>query len=124
MLRVDDPLVANRRTTTRAVDIGGRHIDAGEGISLMWVAANRDPDAFEEPATVRLDRDLARSLVWGQGIHLCMGAPLARLQIRVGIEELLRRTTSFEVAGRVRRSVYPSDALAEFTIGLHTPGTA
>jgi cytochrome P450 len=122
MLRVDDPLVANRRTTTRPVVIGGRHIDAGEAISLMWVAANRDPDAFDEPSTVRLDRDLARSLVWGQGIHLCMGAPLARLQIRVGIEELLRRTTTFEVAGPVRRSVYPSDALAEFAIGLTPAG--
>ncbi|MFN8518880.1 MAG: cytochrome P450 [Chloroflexota bacterium] len=118
MLRVDDPLVANRRTASRPVDLGGRHVEAGQTVSLMWVAANRDPEAFADPAIVRLDRDLANSLVWGQGIHVCMGAALARLQIRVGLEELLRRTTSFEVGGPVRRSVYPSDALAEFAIGL------
>jgi cytochrome P450 len=118
LLRIDDPLVANRRTTTRAVEIGGRRIGAGEPVSLMWIAANRDPEAFEDAGVARIERDLARSLVWGQGIHLCLGAPLARIQIRAGIEELLRRTRRFEVAGPVRRSVYPSDALAEFTIGL------
>lgn len=118
LLRVDDPLVANRRTTMRPVEIGGRHIDAGESVSLMWVAANRDPQVFDDPATVHIERDLAHSLVWGQGIHLCLGAPLARLQIRAGIEALLRGTKRWEVAGPVRRSVYPSDALAEFTIAL------
>lgn len=118
LLRVDDPLVANRRTTMRPVEIGGRHIDAGESVSLMWVAANRDPQVFDHPATVHIERDLAHSLVWGQGIHLCLGAPLARLQIRAGIEALLRGTKRLEVAGPVRRSVYPSDALAEFTIAL------
>ena len=118
LLRVDDPLVANRRTTTRSVEIGDRHIDADESVSLMWVAANRDPQVFDEPATVHIERDLAHSLVWGQGIHLCLGAPLARLQIRAGIEALLRGTKRLEIAGAVRRSVYPSDALAEFTIAL------
>lgn len=118
ILRFDDPLVANRRTTTRAVDVRGRHLAPGDTVSLMWVAANRDPAAFDEPATVRLDRDLARSRVWGGGIHVCLGAPLARLQIRAALTQLLRLTTRFEVAGEVRRSVYPSNALAELTIGL------
>lgn len=116
ILRVDDPLVANRRTTTRDVEIGGRTIPAGENLSLMWIAANRDPAAFEAADEVRIEREASGSLVWGQGIHLCLGAPMARLEMRVALEELLSRTKHFEVAGEVRRSVYPSDGLAEFAI--------
>ena len=118
ILRVDDPLVANRRTTTDEVVIGGRTIPAGESLSLMWIAANRDPRAFEDAARVRLDRGDDDSLVWGRGIHVCLGAPLARMQMRVALEELLTRTTSFQVGGEVRRSVYPSDGLASFTLTL------
>ncbi len=118
ILRVDDPLVANRRTTTKEVEIGGRTIPAGENLTLMWIAANRDPGAFDDPDKVRLDRDMDGSMVWGHGIHLCLGAPLARLQMRVALEELLARTSRFEVAGEVRRSVYPSDGLAEFSLRL------
>jgi cytochrome P450 len=118
ILRVDDPLVANQRVTTRPVEVAGRTIPAEETVSLMWIAANRDARAFEGADAVRFDRDTRRSLVWGSGIHACLGAPFARLQLRVGLEELLRRTSSFEVAGQVRRSVYPSDGLAEFTISL------
>jgi cytochrome P450 len=118
LLRFDDPLVANRRTTTRPVEIGGRSIGQGENLTLMWIAANRDPRAFDDPDQVRLDRDMHSSMVWGHGIHLCLGAPLARLQMRVALEELLARTSRFEVAGGVRRSVYPSDGLAEFSLRL------
>jgi cytochrome P450 len=116
ILRFDDPLVANRRTTTRDVEIGGRRIPAGETISLMWMAANRDSATFEAADEIRIERDTTDSLVWGQGIHLCQGAPLARLEMRVALEELLSRSRVFEVAGEVRRSVYPSDGLAEFAI--------
>jgi hypothetical protein len=116
ILRVDDPLVANRRTTTRDVVIGGRAIPEGSALSLMWIAANRDPRAFDEPEDVRLDRGTDEGLVWGQGIHVCLGAPLARLQIRIALEELLSRTSSISVGGEVRRSVYPSDGLASFTL--------
>lgn len=118
ILRYDGPLVANRRTTTREVEIGGRRIPAGESISLMWIAANRDPVAFEDAHRVRIERDPTDSLVWGRGIHVCLGAPMARLQMRVALEELLARTAHFEVAGEVRRAVYPSDGLAEFAISL------
>jgi cytochrome P450 len=118
ILRVDDPLVANRRTTTGEVQIGGRTIPAGDNLTLMWIAGNRDPRAFDDPEAVRLDRDLSRSLVWGHGIHLCLGAPLARLQLRVALEELLARTDQVQLAGTVRRSVYPSDGLAEFQLRL------
>ena len=118
LLRFDDPLVANRRTTTRDVEIGGRSIGAGEDLTLMWIAANRDPRAFDDPDTIDLERETDAGLVWGKGIHFCLGAPLARLEIRVALEQLLARTRRFEVAGTPRRAVYPSDGLATLTIRL------
>lgn len=113
ILRVDGPLVANRRTTTRAVEIQGRTIPEGESLSLMWIAANRDPRPFNDPNAVKIERSTGASLVWGQGIHLCMGAPLARLEMRVALEELLLRTKRFELAGATpQRVAYPSNGLA------------
>ena len=107
-MRADDPLVANRRTTTREVEIQGGTIPQGAGLTLMWIAANRDPRAFEDPEAVRIDA----GLVWGQGIHVCLGAPLARLEMRVALEELLARTQRFELVGEApRRAVYPSNGL-------------
>jgi cytochrome P450 len=103
---------ANRRTTTREVEIGGRTIPAGSSLTLMWIAANRDPRAFENPEWIELRRGIYASLVWGRGIHLCLGAPLARLEMRIALEELLERTTRFDVAGGApRRAIYPSNGL-------------
>lgn len=113
ILRADDPLVANRRTTTREVEVQGRTIPQGANLTLMWIAANRDPRAFDDPDSIRLDRDTGANMVWGQGIHLCMGAPMARLEMRVALEALLSRTSRFELAGEApRRTVYPSNGLA------------
>ncbi len=113
ILRVDDPLVANRRTTTRAVEIQGQTIAKGENVTLMWMAANRDPRAFDDPGILKIERDTDAGLVWGQGVHFCLGAPLARLEMRVAIEELLSRTKRVDLAGDTpRRAVYPSNGLA------------
>ena len=112
ILRSDDPLVANRRTTTGEVEIGGRTIPAGSSLTLIWIAANRDPRAFEDPESIELRRGMDADLVWGRGIHLCLGAPLARLEMRVALEGLLGRTKRFEVAGDApRRTTYPSNGL-------------
>ncbi|MHB1402425.1 MAG: cytochrome P450 [Thiobacillus sp.] len=113
ILRADGPLVANPRTTTREVEIGGRIIPKGEKLTLMWIAANRDPRAFDDPDSVKIERSNEASMVWGQGIHLCQGASLARLEMRVALEELLARTKRFEFAGDApRRTAYPSNGLA------------
>jgi cytochrome P450 len=118
ILRVDDPLVANLRTTTREVEVGDRTIPAGEKVTLMWISANRDERAFERPYEVDLARGTDGSLVWGHGIHLCLGAPLARLEMRIALEELLSQTSNVAVGGEVRRSVYPSDGLASFDLTI------
>lgn len=96
ILRLDGPLVANRRRATCPVEIGGRHIEEGERLTLVWIAANRDPAVFEQPGEIRLDRDPADNLLYGAGIHVCPGAPLARLELRLMLEELLRSTTRIE----------------------------
>ncbi|NUP86755.1 MAG: cytochrome P450 [Burkholderiaceae bacterium] len=119
ILRADDPLVANRRTTTRELEIQGRTIPKGDTVTLVWIAANRDPRVFEEPDQVDIERNTEASLVWGQGIHLCMGAPLARLEMRVALEELLACTTGIELVGAPpQRAVYPGDGLAALSLRI------
>jgi Cytochrome P450 len=113
ILRADDPLVANRRTTTREVELEGRTIPEGASLTLMWIPANRDPRAFADPDSIDLRRRIDGGLVWGQGIHLCLGAPLARREMRVALEELLAHARRLEIAGEVpHRTVYPSNGLA------------
>ena len=92
ILRIHGPLVLNRRVTKRPVEIGGRKIGAGERISLNWISANRDESVFDNPDTFRLDRDPSKNLLYGAGIHGCPGAPLARLEMRLFMEEWLSLT--------------------------------
>lgn len=114
ILRLYGPLLANRRVTTRAVEIGGRTIGAGERISLNWVAANRDGRVFTDPQSFRLDRDASANLLYGAGIHVCPGAPLARMELRVAVQALLDGTTGIHpMAQRPPISaVYPASGFA------------
>ena len=118
ILRIHGPLVANRRITTRPVEIQGRQINAGERISLMWIAANRDSRVFEEPNSFRLDRDSTKSLLYGTGLHVCPGAPLARLELRVCLEELLARTENIQLpAGSPpSKAVYPANGYSRLPL--------
>jgi cytochrome P450 len=120
ILRTDGPLVANNRTATRDAEIGGRAIGTGDRISLMWIAANRDPAVFADAGRVHLDRDPVDNLLFGAGIHRCLGEPLARLNLRVGVDVLLRRTRRFEFAGSETptRHVYPSNGLGSLLLRL------
>jgi cytochrome P450 len=118
ILRVDGPLVANHRTTKHDVEIEGRPISTGERLSLIWIAANRDPRVFDDPDEVRFDRDRRANLLFGKGIHDCLGAPLARLELRVALEELLARTSRIELSGAEppTRMTFPSKGLLTLPI--------
>jgi cytochrome P450 len=120
ILRIHGPLVANRRITTRSVEIGGRKIEAGERITLMWISANRDESVFEDPDSFRLDRDQSRNLLWGAGIHACPGAPLARLELRVFMEELLSRTGEIATVPEKAPAlaVYPASGFATLPLRI------
>lgn len=58
-------------------------------MTLLWVPANRDPAAFSDPLAYRPERDQSRNLLWGEGLHVCPGAPLARLELQIAVRALL-----------------------------------
>lgn len=98
ILRIHAPLISNRRMVTKEVEVGGQRLQAGDRITIMWASANRDEAVFGNPDEFRLDRDPERNLLYGAGIHVCPGAPLARLELIVLMEALLGGTRSVEVA--------------------------
>lgn len=119
ILRLHAPLISNRRVTTRPVEIGGRSLAAGERITLIWASANRDDAAFEAATNFRLDRDQSQNLLYGAGIHVCPGAALARMELRVVIEELLKGTARLGPAGdRPTLAVYPAGGFSSLPMQI------
>ena len=100
--------------------MGSQALAAGERLSITWIAANRDPRAFDAPDDFRIDRDPALNLLYGAGIHVCPGAPLARLELRVLMEELLARSTDIALAPQQppTRAVYPDAGYATLRVCL------
>jgi len=94
LLRLRAPLPDNRRVTACPAALAGEDLPAGQKLRIDWAAANRDPAAFADPAAFDPARDARNNLLYGAGIHSCPGAPLARMELRVLIEELYA-----EVAG-------------------------
>jgi len=104
ILRWETPVQEMPRWAVRDVEIGGRQIKAGERIALFWAAANRDAEAFPDADQCILDRKPNRHVAFGQGIHMCLGAPMARMEIRVALETLLARSRAFVLAGKPERA--------------------
>src|SRR3546814_16827671 len=82
-LRFSSPIQNLYRYTRSDYDIAGVTIPRGSRVLLSFGAANRDPEAFEEPATYRADRNPRMHVGFGHGAHLCVGAPLARMEAHV-----------------------------------------
>ncbi|HWG27861.1 cytochrome P450 [Actinospica sp.] len=92
LLRYDGPVeFATWRFTTEPIDVGGVRIPAGEPVLAVLAAADRDPARFADPDVLDLGRAATGHLALGHGIHFCIGAPLARLEGRIGFERLLAR---------------------------------
>lgn len=120
MLRLEAPLIANRRRTARSVSVDGRVIPADQPVTILWSAAQRDPRRFEDPADFRLDRDPGDNLLYGRGPHYCPGEGLSRLELGTLMDEFLRAVPRFRSAAGTAapRAQYPSGGFSEVRISL------
>lgn len=99
IVRWTTPSVYKRRTVTREVEFHGQRLRAGDKLTSWEMSANRDERVFDQPFRFDLTRQPNPHLAFGQGVHFCLGANLARLEIRVMFEELVSRVASVEPAG-------------------------
>jgi cholest-4-en-3-one 26-monooxygenase len=103
MLRWVTPVVHFRRTATEDTVLRGQQIAAGDRVVMFYPSANRDEEVFSDPQRFDIARTPNDHLSFGIGEHFCLGSQLARLEIRIVFEELLRRLAEIELAGPVRR---------------------
>jgi len=95
-LRAYSP-VSMARVATQDTMLGDRQVKEGERVILSFPAANRDPEAFENPEEVIIDRQVNRHIAFGSGVHRCAGSNLARLEMQVAISEFLAMVPEFEL---------------------------
>jgi cytochrome P450 len=111
MLRWETPVMAVSRVATRATELEGCPVAAGESVMALIGAANIDDGELTDAGELRFDRDVNRHLAFGGGIHRCLGSHLARLELRVALREWHRRIPEYRVK--------PGTEL-EYTPGIRT----
>ncbi len=90
----------HRREATRAVDLGGQRLEAGDKVALYFASANFDESVFDDPYGFKLDRSPNEHVSFGRGgPHFCLGAHLARLEVKIVLEELASRVAEIELSG-------------------------
>jgi cytochrome P450 len=119
LMRFDSPLQLFERTATEAVEIGGITVERGQKIAALLGAANHDPAVFADPETLDLGRVDNAHISFGAGVHFCIGAPLARVELQASFGALLERTSSLELGGEpVRRPEFVIRGLASLPVVL------
>jgi cytochrome P450 len=103
ILRWTSPTLYNRRTATRGVEIGGQTIRLGDKVTVWWASANRDETVFEDPFSFDVSRVPNPHVAFGYRSHFCLGANLARLEIKIVFEELLNHFGDFVLDGPIER---------------------
>jgi cytochrome P450 family 142 subfamily A polypeptide 1 len=124
MLRLVSPVVSFARTATRDTELRGVPIKEGQKVLMIYGSANRDAEVFEDPDAFVIDRNTAH-LAFGVGNHFCMGANLARMELRVALTELLRRLPDMSYA--TNGPEFGSSALVRSVAHMHlkfTPETS
>ena len=113
LLRYDAPIQALARTTTRDVAIHDSVIPDGAQVALVWGSANRDERRWPDPDRLDLTRPAQRHMSFGDGIHHCLGAPLARLEAKIALGAVLARIPDYDLAGPIVRIRTPTDRALE-----------
>ena len=98
VLRYDSPVHAVSRKAVEDVELGGRTIARGQKVLCMLAAANRDPDVFDHPDEMDIEREDNPHIAFGSAIHACLGGDLARLEIQIAIGTLVRRFPRLRLA--------------------------
>ncbi len=102
-VRWTTPVIQFSRTATRDLVVRGQAIREGESVCLFYASGNRDEDVFEDPFTFRIDRNPNDHIGFGRGEHVCLGAHLARLELRSMYQQLRERLVSMERTGEIVR---------------------
>ncbi|WP_030408374.1 cytochrome P450 [Streptomyces albus] len=103
VLRYTSPALHVMRVATQDVEVGGQQVSAGEAVVLWNSSANRDESVFPAPDRFDLGRTPNRHLTFGMGPHFCLGAPLARVELKVLLQVLAERVSHMEITGPVKR---------------------
>jgi len=106
MLRYDGPVQSTVRFAKEAVSLGGSEIPAGALALMIVAAANRDPAQFKDPEKFDITRDPNEHVAFGEGIHFCIGAPLARMEARITFEAMLERFPRLRLKDPAMKPVY------------------
>jgi cytochrome P450 family 142 subfamily A polypeptide 1 len=107
-IRWVSPVLNMSRTATEQHEFHGQRINEGDQLLLLYPAANRDPRAFDDPDVLDVTRPGNRHVSFGFGTHFCLGAQLARLEIRVMFEELLRRIPDWRLVDDSEPQILPA----------------
>jgi cytochrome P450 len=103
LMRFDSPLQLFERTATEDVEVGGVTVERGRKVAALLGAANRDPAVFADPDRLDVGRTDNPHISFGAGVHFCIGAPLARVELQASFGALLQRTSRIEPARPPRR---------------------
>ena len=107
-IRYVTPILNMRRTVVETHEFGGQMLKEGDELLLMYASANRDPEHFDAPDTYDVARKRNQHLAFGLGTHFCLGASVARMELRIFFEELLRRLPDFRLAAGDAPAYVPS----------------
>ena len=114
MVRWVTPVKHFMRTAMTDYTLRGQTLKAGDGLALFYWSGNRDEEVFEDPFTFKVDRQVAKQVAFGYGVHVCLGMHLARMEIRALFAELLPRLDEVELSGA------PKNTRSAFVSGLKT----
>ena len=108
IVRWATPVMYFRRNVTRDTEIRGHRIAAGDKVAMYYISGNRDEEVFDDPFTFDIRRQPNDHVAFGFGTHFCLGASLARLEIRALFEELVRRVPKMHLAAGAEPTKVPS----------------